>query len=43
MHALKRELSEEVGITILKFKFFQYNKYVNVKTILKLYFFLIYK
>lgn len=43
IHALKRELLEEVGITILKFQFFQHNKYVSFKKKLKLYFFLIYK
>ncbi|QCO70767.1 NUDIX domain-containing protein [Buchnera aphidicola] len=43
VRALKRELLEEVGITILQFNFFKYIKYINSKKKLKLYFFLIKK
>ncbi|QCI20351.1 NUDIX domain-containing protein [Buchnera aphidicola (Brachycaudus cardui)] len=43
VHALKRELLEEVGILILKFRFFKYVKYISLKKKLKLYFFLINK
>ncbi|AHG60171.1 8-oxo-dGTP diphosphatase MutT [Buchnera aphidicola] len=41
IQALKRELLEEVGIIILKFRFFKYIKYFYSKKKLKLYFFLI--
>jgi len=43
IHALKRELLEEAGIIILKFTFFQFIEYINLKNKLKLYFFLIKK
>ncbi len=43
IHALRRELLEEVGIVILKFRFFRYIKYIYAKQNIKLYFFLINK
>lgn len=43
IHALKRELLEEVGIVILQFYFFKYIKYVSLEQKLKLYFFCIKK
>jgi len=43
IHALRRELLEEVGIIILKFTFFQFIEYTNFKKKMKLYFFLIKK
>lgn len=41
IHALKRELCEEIGITILNFSFLKYEKIFNKN--IKLYFFLIKK
>lgn len=43
INGLKRELFEEVGIKILKFKFFRYVIYTYCKKTIKLYFFLINK
>ncbi|QCI25420.1 NUDIX domain-containing protein [Buchnera aphidicola (Sitobion avenae)] len=43
MHALKRELLEEVGIIVIEVSFFQYTEYVHLKKKIKLYFFLIKK
>lgn len=43
VHALKRELLEEVGIIVLKINFFQYIEYIYSEKKIKLYFFLIKK
>ncbi|WAI18635.1 MAG: (deoxy)nucleoside triphosphate pyrophosphohydrolase [Buchnera aphidicola (Acyrthosiphon caraganae)] len=43
IHALKRELLEEVGIIILKSSFFQYMEDISLEKKIKLYFFLITK